>query len=79
LVVWSRGASDPATYTTLNAFKAATGQEAAGQQLTGAGMVDGDGNLLTALSTSALPGLPADVAAATGFPTGSRHTGAWHH
>jgi parallel beta-helix repeat protein len=79
LVVWSRGASDPATYTTLNAFKAATGQEAAGQQLTGAGMVDGDGNLLTALSTSALPGLPADVAAATGFPTGSRHAGAFPH
>jgi len=79
LVVWSRGASDPATYASLSTFKAATGQEAAGQQLTGTGLVDGDGQLLTALSTSAVPPLPASVAAAIGFPAGSRHVGAFPH
>jgi parallel beta-helix repeat protein len=75
LVVWSRGAGDPAVYSTLNAFRSATGQERAGQLINGTGAVDGNG-VVRALTNTAQP-LPAAVAQATGIPTGSRRHGAW--
>jgi parallel beta-helix repeat protein len=35
LVVWSRGAGDPAVYTNLTSFRAATGQETSGRLISG--------------------------------------------
>ncbi len=76
LVVWSRGAGDPATYTTLTAFRTATGQEGAGQLINGTGAVDPNGIVTASMTNTAQP-LPAAVANATGMPAGSRRLGAW--
>ena len=80
LAVWSRGPGDPAVFTTLAAFKSATGQEGLGREFIGAPIVDADG-LLTAAVTSlvgtvASP-LPADVAAVAGRAAGERQLGCW--
>ncbi len=78
LVVWSRGAGDPAVYTTLDSFRSGTGQESAGQYFGGAAIVDGAGAPITTTPNSALA-LPAAVAAAAGKATGTKHQGAWPH
>jgi parallel beta-helix repeat protein len=75
LVVWSRGAGDPAVYPTLTAFRSATGQEGAGQLINGTGAVDVDGNV-RALTNTAQP-MPAAIAQVVGVATGSRRHGAW--
>ncbi|MGZ4753634.1 MAG: right-handed parallel beta-helix repeat-containing protein [Acidimicrobiia bacterium] len=76
LVVWSRAAANPATFTTLAAFQAATGQEAGGQQLDGASVVDAAGNLVANLASTAVP-LPSAIGGLTGYPTGATQLGAW--
>ena len=80
LAVWSRGPGDPAVYTTLAAFKSATGQEGLGREFIGAPIVDADGRLTTAVTslvgTVASP-LPADVAAVAGRAAGERQLGCW--
>jgi parallel beta-helix repeat protein len=77
-VVWSRGASNPAVYTSLAAFRSATGQEAAGVAVDGPAVVSATGVPTAAMpaSSTALP-LPADIAALVGQPTGIRHLGSW--
>jgi trimeric autotransporter adhesin len=75
-VVWSRGAGDPATYTTLSAFQSATGQEKSGQLINGTGAVDPNGTVTASMTNTAQP-LPAAVAAATGLSAGARRLGAW--
>jgi parallel beta-helix repeat protein len=68
--VWSLGAGNPAVYNTLDAFTAATGQEAHGSLVQGA-----------ALAPSQYPAIaeaiPAAVAQATGRTSGEVHLGAW--
>src|SRR5690606_777883 len=79
LVVWSRGAANPAVLNDLGAFRTATGQEASGQMVTGAPIVDAAGRPTPsgqALDPSA-PELPASVAALIGRPAGTRHFGAF--
>ena len=79
LVVWSRGATNPAVLNDLGAFRTATGQEASGQMVTGAPIVDAAGRPTPsgqALDPSA-PELPASVAALIGRPAGTRHFGAF--
>ncbi|MGZ4689030.1 MAG: right-handed parallel beta-helix repeat-containing protein [Acidimicrobiia bacterium] len=79
LVVWSAGSASPATYTTLTAFHAATGQEGAGQLVNGSQIVDANGSsapvMATVVANTALP-LPADIAALVGRPAGLRAHGA---
>ena len=78
VVVWSRGASDPAAYPTVTAFSTATGQEVLGQLINGTGVVDPLGVVASSMSAAyqGLP-LPPDVATIVGKPTGTRFHGAW--
>jgi hypothetical protein len=79
LVVWSRGASNPAVFNDLASFQAATGQEAAGRITTGTALTDASGKATstgTQLSSSAPP-LPASVATVIGQPTGVQKYGAF--
>jgi hypothetical protein len=80
LTIWSRGASNPAVFTTLAAFKSGTGQEARGREYTGSAVVSDTGALaesVQSLASSIAVGLPSDVAAAIGRPAGSTRLGAW--
>lgn len=79
LVVWSKGAGNPAVFNDLAAFQSATGQEAAGRMSTGTALTDGAGKA-TALGSqldAAAPPLPASVAGVIGQSTGVRHYGAF--
>ena len=77
VVVWSRGAGNPAVFTTLDAFRSATGQEGSGVLLTGPAVVTPFG-----VPTADMPSpgiavpLPADVAAVAGWAAGTRYLGA---
>ncbi len=66
LVVWSRGAANPATYTTLSAFRAATSQEAAGQLVDGGAIVGADGAVTLPGGAVAVQ-VPPAVATVTGL------------
>jgi hypothetical protein len=78
VVVWSRGAGNPAVFTDLPAFRASTGQEANGSILTGTSVVDSSGRPTSAMpSNAAARPLPSDLADLTGQATGARHLGAW--
>lgn len=70
LVVWSRGAGNPAVYLTLAAFQAATGQDPNGIAL------DGEPLVASAGHETAQP-LPASLAGLVGLPAGTRYRGAW--
>ena len=78
VVVWSRAADDPAVFTTLDDFRAATGQEAAGTIVTGPPVVTPAG-VATADMPADVPGLPLPeaVAAVVGQAAGVQHVGAW--
>jgi parallel beta-helix repeat protein len=81
IAVWSRGTVvNPFVFTTLAALTAQTGQEANGLDLIGASIVDANGTLAASVSSQAasraLP-LPADIAALTGQPAGTRQLGIW--
>jgi len=73
LVVWSRGAGNPAVYPDVNTFRAATGQEAMGQLIDGVPLL-GAAVAATPIVRTGLP-LPAAVAQAIGVPTGTRARG----
>ncbi|OJX73150.1 right-handed parallel beta-helix repeat-containing protein [Leifsonia sp. 71-9] len=80
LIVWSRGAGDPAVYTSLSAFQSATGQGGASSELVGPSLVTATGALTAA--TQALTGPiatapPAQVTSLAGQPGGVAHLGAW--
>lgn len=80
LVVWSRGPGNPAVFTTLAAFTAATGQERLGRELTGAPIVDANGSVspaVTSVISSVASPLPSDVAAIARRSGGERHLGLW--
>jgi parallel beta helix pectate lyase-like protein/uncharacterized protein DUF1565 len=80
LVVWSRGAGNPAVHTTLDSFRAATGREARSREYVGTVVVNAAGALSQTVAATAdqvaLP-LPADVAGIAGKPVGSQTLGAW--
>ena len=78
LVVWSRGAGDPAVYSTFADFRAGTGQEASGQYFGSPAIVDAAG-APTATTTNTAQALPAAVATDAGKATGTKHQGAWSH
>jgi hypothetical protein len=74
-VIWSRGAGDPAVYTTFSAFTAATGQEAHSTITENASSL-APAQLLASV-TGAATGLPADIASLAGKAAGTAHLGAW--
>jgi parallel beta-helix repeat protein len=77
LVIWSRGAANPAVFTTLSAFQTTTGQEAGGTFVTTA-VVNSSGAPTAAMpSASTAQPLPSDIAALIGQPAGARRLGAF--
>jgi hypothetical protein len=80
MIVWSRGAGDPAVFTTVAGFVKATGQDADSLVIEGAPALSDTSLLLPkvaeAISAVARP-LPAGVATLIGRPAGSLHLGAW--
>jgi trimeric autotransporter adhesin len=80
VIVWSRGPGNPATYTGVDAFRSATGQEAHGLGFDGATAARSDGtpgaSVEAQAATAARP-LPDTIATALGRDTGVRHLGAW--
>lgn len=80
LAVWSRGAGNPQVFTTLSAFRSATGQEVRGREYVGTAAVSSVGALSSTVTSIAaqiaLP-LPSDVAAAIKRPAGSTQLGVW--
>ena len=78
VVVWSRGAGNPAVFTDLPGFRTSTGQEANGSIITGPAVVDPSGRPTTAMpSTSTARPLPAGIAVLADRAAGARHLGAW--
>ena len=73
---WANG-SGPRDFSTLAAFRTATGQEEAGAEILGTSLVDDRGMVR---SSSALPGvgvkIPSEIASVAGIPTGSVAVGA---
>jgi len=81
LIVWSRGAGDPAVFNSLAQFTAATGQDRTsrsfdGQDVLSAGFAPLP--LVTSLTSALAQPLPAATAALTGEPAGSLRIGAWN-
>ena len=77
LVVWSSGSGNPATYTSLTAFTAATGQGQGSASADGGASVDAAGRLTATAPTPAPRPLPADVSALVHRPVNAAHVGAW--
>ena len=82
LTVWSQGAANvnPAVYSTLAGYQAATGQDGASRAYDGTVVVDQSGALrddVAALAGSVATPLPADIAALLGQPTGAEQLGTW--
>ncbi|HEY3722978.1 MAG TPA: right-handed parallel beta-helix repeat-containing protein [Acidimicrobiia bacterium] len=75
LVVWSKGPGNPATFLTLAAFSAATGQDTHSQLIDGTGVVDPSGLLLGA-TTAVAQALPDAIASVTGLVAGAADLGA---
>jgi len=78
VVVWSKGAGNPAVFSTLAAFKSATGQESAGLALDGTAATGGDGAPSQAVQNafgSVAQSLPADLASLAGLASGTKRLG----
>ncbi|GAA4092970.1 right-handed parallel beta-helix repeat-containing protein [Actinomadura miaoliensis] len=78
-IVWQR-AGNAATYATLDAFRAQTGQEKKGLALDDPNAAAPDGRLAPKSAGRARPTplpLPSRIAKLVNRPTGTRHTGAW--
>ena len=78
--VWSRGVGNPAVYTTLAAFTAATGQDKNSVAIDGPDGAAGDSALAAAIGSSqatASRPLPAVIAGLVEQPAGARHLGSW--
>jgi hypothetical protein len=80
LVLWSQGSASPALFSTISAFRAATGQEASHLGLVGKRAVTQTYRATPVVKRNArqvaLP-LPRAVALAGGRPVGQRTLGAW--
>lgn len=78
-VVWSRGPGNPAVFTTVPAFKSATGQESSHFVVDGRPALNGwqPTSEVTARDATVAQPLPAVVAAALGRNAGVQHLGAW--
>ena len=74
-VIWSRGAGDPAVYSTFSAFTSATGQEAHSTIAENAPSLAP--SQLIASVVGAATALPGDIASLIGKPAGTVHVGAW--
>jgi hypothetical protein len=73
-VIWSRGVGDPAVYTSLAAFKSATGQES--QSIAQDGGASSR-TVATAQAPTVAAPLPASIASLIAQPSGIQHLGAW--
>jgi hypothetical protein len=80
VAVWSRGAGDPAVFTTVAAFRRETGQEQRHLSLVGRPALTGSGRPTSVVSTAtrrvAEP-LPPALARLVDREVGVRHLGAW--
>ncbi|MDQ1583766.1 MAG: hypothetical protein QOF36_1820, partial [Microbacteriaceae bacterium] len=79
--IWSRGAGDPAVYTSIGAYKTATGQDARSIALdVTPAVVAGGWQLTSAVDAQtgaiALP-LPSNIATLVGQPASTVHIGIW--
>jgi parallel beta-helix repeat protein len=78
-VVWSRGKGNPQVYLSVKDFSTGTGQDRHSYAIDGTNVLQDRKTLTAAVAdlqaTVALP-LPADIAAMTGIPTGTRQLGA---
>jgi hypothetical protein len=80
VVVWSRGAGNPAVYTTLEEFASATGQDRNSYAVDGKAVLSNRTTLTPAVSgltSTVARGIPARIAAVTGQATGAKHLGVW--
>jgi parallel beta-helix repeat protein len=78
--VWSRGAGDPAVYTSLAGFTAATGQDRNSIAVDGTAALIDATTLVPLVATkeaSVAQPLPAGLAGLVGQSTGIEHLGAW--
>jgi hypothetical protein len=79
MVHWPVGARDPQVFSTIAAFRAATGQEAHGAEYTGAAIVDSGYRLTPAVAASAVAiaqPVPAAIASRMGYASGEERLGA---
>lgn len=76
-VVWSRGAGNPAVYTTLAAFKKAVAQEQKSFELTSSTALTSSGDPSTAVTakSSQAAALPSSIASLIGQTTGVKRLG----
>lgn len=80
LMVWSRGAGDPARYDTITAIRTATGQEQQGRVLTGTAALTADEaptSAVDSLVSSSAYAAPDWLASAANVVVGAKHLGAW--
>jgi hypothetical protein len=76
---WPVGAGNPQVFTTLDAFRAATGQERNGVEFTGAPVVDSNYRLtpdVAARATAIASPVPAAIAARMGYAANEERLGA---
>ena len=79
VVVWSRGAGNPAVYTSVAAFTAATGQDADSLALDAQPALAGTtlAPAVVSVESAIARPMPADIAAGARRSSGVRHLGAW--
>jgi parallel beta-helix repeat protein len=82
LAVWSRGSTDanPAVYTTLTAYRSATGQDTSSLGYDGTVVVGSAGALATTAqgqASTVAEGIPSGIAVLVGQPSGAKRLGAW--
>ncbi|MEN0083482.1 MAG: right-handed parallel beta-helix repeat-containing protein [Leifsonia sp.] len=81
LIVWSRGAGNPAVFTSLSDFQSATGQDRTGRSFDGQNVLSGAFEqlpLVGGLTSALAQPLPSAAAQLTGKPAGSLQIGAWN-
>ncbi|MDN4597097.1 right-handed parallel beta-helix repeat-containing protein [Leifsonia virtsii] len=81
LIVWSRGAGNPAIFTSLSDFQSATGQDRTGRSFDGQNVLSGAFEqlpLVGGLTSALAQPLPSAAAQLTGKPAGSLQIGAWN-
>ncbi|MDP3894952.1 right-handed parallel beta-helix repeat-containing protein [Nocardioides sp.] len=79
-VVWSRGPGNPAVFTTVREFRAATGRERRHLDLVGVAAVQKSlraTKRVVSRTGAVAAGLPDDIARTLGRRPGARHLGAW--
>ena len=71
------GGANPATYSSHTAFVSGTGLDTNGSQIVPTSPVDGTNNVTSSTLHANATGLPSDIAALIGQPTGTKHAGCW--